>query len=137
MILEPVPGWTGTDFVWQPLSYMPNEFRGCLLVLQVRGLKKTFSKNLTKIICVNLKKYYLYTTKQNYLKMSNEIKIKTKSVKFLTSKVKGWLKLTDGSKTHFEVQNNGEWEQWGNSRENLCVSVPFIYELVDFYLNEN
>jgi len=66
-----------------------------------------------------------------------EIKIKSKSVKFLKSKVKGWLRLTDGSKTNFEVQENGEWEQWGNSRENLCVSVPFMYELVDFYLNEN
>jgi hypothetical protein len=97
---------------------------------------RTFNNILTKIICGNIKKYYLYTTKQNNLKM-NEIKIKSKSVKFLTSKVKGWLKLTDGSKTHFEVQNNGEWEQWGNSRENLCVSVPFMYELVDFYLNEN
>ena len=45
----------------------------------------------------------------------NDVKIKeTKS----TNKViKGWFKLTDGTKTHFEVDSNGEWNQWGKQSQ--------------------
>lgn len=59
--------------------------------------------------------------------------IKTKKVTFgKSNEVKGWFKLSDGSKTNFCISPNGEWEQWGNTRENLGASVLFIEELVNF-----
>ena len=48
--------------------------------------------------------------------------------------VSGWLKLRDGSKTQFSIDSDGQWEQWGNTRDNLCVSVPFVEQLRDFLL---
>jgi len=62
-----------------------------------------------------------------------QTQIKQKKVTFgKTNEVKGWFKLTDGTKTHFTISRDGEWEQWGNSRDNLGVSVPFIEELINF-----
>jgi hypothetical protein len=48
--------------------------------------------------------------------------------------VSGWFKLQDGSKTHFTIDRDGEWEQWGNTRDNLGVSVSFVEQLRDFLL---
>ena len=50
------------------------------------------------------------------------------------SEVSGWLKLRDGSKTHFIIGKDGEWEQWGNTNDNLCLSVSFVEQLRDFLL---
>jgi hypothetical protein len=62
-----------------------------------------------------------------------QTKIKSKKVTFGNSnEVKGWFKLSDGTKTQFTINKYGEWEQWGNSRDNLGVSVPFVEELVNF-----
>ena len=55
----------------------------------------------------------------------------TKIMKYSKS-IKGYFKLSDGTKTKFEIDKIGEWEQWGNSRDNLGVSVAFIEELVNF-----
>ena len=65
--------------------------------------------------------------------MTTNPNIKSKEVTFTNdNQVKGWLKLKDGTKTFFNIDNNGEWEQWGNTRDNLGVSVPFIEELINF-----
>ena len=65
--------------------------------------------------------------------MTTNSNIKSKEVTFTNdNQVKGWLKLKDGTKTFFNIDNNGEWEQWGNTRDNLGVSVAFIEELVNF-----
>lgn len=62
-----------------------------------------------------------------------QTQIKSKKVTFgPANQVKGWFKLSDGTKTNFTISSAGEWEQWGNTRENLGVSVPFIEELVNF-----
>ena len=55
----------------------------------------------------------------------------TKIMKYSKS-IKGYFRLSDGTKTKFEIDKIGEWEQWGNSRDNLGVSVPFIEELINF-----
>lgn len=45
--------------------------------------------------------------------------------------IKGVFTLNDKSKTQFQIdKTDGTWEQWGNFRENLCVSVPKIEALV-------
>jgi hypothetical protein len=65
--------------------------------------------------------------------MTTNSNIKSKEVTFTNdNQVKGWLKLKDGTKTFFNIDNNGEWEQWGNTRDNLCLTVPFMIQLVEF-----
>jgi hypothetical protein len=62
-----------------------------------------------------------------------QTQIKSKKVTFgKSNEVKGWFKLSDGTKTNFTISKHGEWEQWGNTRDNLGVSVPFIEELINF-----
>ena len=48
--------------------------------------------------------------------------------------VSGWLKLEDGTKTHFFIDKDGTWEQWGNTRDNLTKSIPFLHDLTTFLL---
>lgn len=43
--------------------------------------------------------------------------------------IKGTLQLKDGSKTQFEVDPQGEFKQWGNTPENLEVTIPLMVEL--------
>lgn len=59
--------------------------------------------------------------------------IKVKSTKFTNIKngIRGYFKLTDGSKTKFEIDNQGEWYQWGNTTDNLTLTVPKIYSIID------
>ena len=84
-----------------------------------------------------MKLYYLYTTKQTNI-MTTHPNIKSKEVTFTNdNQVKGWLKLKDGTKTFFNVDNNGEWEQWGNTRDNLCLTIPFMIQLVEFMFSND
>ena len=84
-----------------------------------------------------MKLYYLYTTKQTNI-MTTHPNIKKKEVTFTNdNQVKGWLKLKDGTKTFFNIDNNGEWEQWGNTRDNLCLTVPFMIQLVEFMISND
>jgi hypothetical protein len=80
--------------------------------------------------------YYLYTTKQSNI-MTTDSNIKSKKVTFGDNQVKGWLKLKDGTKTFFNIDNNGEWEQWGNSRDNLCLTVPFMLQISEFLISND
>jgi len=44
--------------------------------------------------------------------------ITTQKMNFIgNNEVKGWFKLTDGTKTNFHIQENGEVKQWGNSKQ--------------------
>lgn len=62
--------------------------------------------------------------------------IKTKKITYLKSgKIKGILKLSDRSTTKFEIEKSGEWNQWGNSTNNLFISVPLIEKLVENMYN--
>ena len=67
-----------------------------------------------------------------------QTQIKQKKVTFgKTNEVKGWFKLTDGTKTHFTISRDGEWEQWGNSRDNLCLTVPFMLQISEFLISND
>lgn len=55
--------------------------------------------------------------------------IKTTKITETKNKFKGSIKLSDGSVTKFEVIKGGDWNQWGNKAENLCVTVPLMEEL--------
>lgn len=49
---------------------------------------------------------------------------------------KGWVKLTDKSVTHFEVDSSGEYTQWGNTPENQLLSVPLMERLSQMIVSE-
>lgn len=55
--------------------------------------------------------------------------IKTTKITETKTKFKGYVKLSDGSTTKFEVIKGGDWNQWGNTTENLWVTVPLMEEL--------
>ena len=69
--------------------------------------------------------------------MTTDSNIKSKKVTFGDNQVKGWLKLKDGTKTFFNIDNNGEWEQWGNTKDNLCLSVPFMLQISEFLISND
>lgn len=74
---------------------------------------------------------------QNFITMittTNPIKTKKLVWGKKGKEVSGWLKLRDGSKTHFTIDKDGEWEQWGNTRDNLCLTVNFVENLRNFLL---
>jgi hypothetical protein len=58
-----------------------------------------------------------------------DVKIMSKKITYFKTKIKGTIKLSDGSTTKFEVIKGGEWSQWGNSTNNLCITVPLMEKL--------
>jgi hypothetical protein len=69
--------------------------------------------------------------------MTTHPNIKSEKVIFEGNKARGWLKLKDGTKTFFNIDNNGEWEQWGNTKDNLCLSVPFMLQISEFLISND
>lgn len=58
--------------------------------------------------------------------------IKSKTITKLKTKIKGKFILSDKSITKFEIdRKTGEWNQWGNSADNLCLSVQILEQLVE------
>ena len=55
--------------------------------------------------------------------------IKSKKITYLKTKIKGSIKLSDGSTTKFEIVRGGDWNQWGNSTSNLSLTVPLMEKL--------
>lgn len=56
--------------------------------------------------------------------------IKTKKITYLKNgKIKGVFNLSNKSTTKFEINKDGEWYQWGNTEDNLWISVPLVEEL--------
>lgn len=54
------------------------------------------------------------------------------------NKIKGTFYLSDKSKTTFEICTKGKiWEQWGNTTENLCLSVPLVEDMFNQKLTNN
>jgi hypothetical protein len=44
--------------------------------------------------------------------------------------IKGQFKLSDKTITKFEIEKkSGAWEQWGNSTNNLCITVECVNKL--------
>jgi hypothetical protein len=56
--------------------------------------------------------------------------IKSKTITYLKDgRIKGKVKLSDKSVTKFEIGKDGEWHQWGNTTDNLFVTVPLVEQL--------
>ena len=59
-------------------------------------------------------------------------KIKSKKITESKNFIKGYFLLTDKSKTKFEInKKTQEWNQWGNSTENLFLSVSRIENIIE------
>ena len=59
-------------------------------------------------------------------------KIKSKKITETKNFIKGYFLLTDKSKTKFEInKKTQEWNQWGNSNENLFLSVSRIENIIE------
>ena len=67
---------------------------------------------------------------------TNVMSVQIKKTKLAIGKftIKGEFTLTDKSKTKFIMsRKSGEWEQFGNSTDNLCVSVDAIENIKKEY----
>jgi len=65
-----------------------------------------------------------------------QVQIVKTSYKNLTNGMRGSFKLSDGTKTKFEVFENGEVKQSGTTEANLSVTFPYLIELVHFFTNQ-
>lgn len=53
----------------------------------------------------------------------------TESIKRTTNTIEGHFILNDRSKTQFCIDRTYGWKQWGNSKDNLYITVPRLEEL--------
>ncbi len=61
--------------------------------------------------------------------------ITTQKMNFVgNNEVKGWFKLTDGTKTNFHIQENGEVQQWGTS--NTDEVHPVVLGLLEMLFSQ-
>lgn len=58
-----------------------------------------------------------------------ENSITKKSVKFTDKGAKGYIKLNDGTKTNFIIDEDGEIKQWGNA-SNESITTPVITDIL-------
>ena len=66
--------------------------------------------------------------------MDNTLIIKTKKLNFgIGNEVSGWIKLTNGEKTTFKINNDGEVVQSGNKKE----IHPFILGLYEMLFSQD
>jgi len=61
--------------------------------------------------------------------MSHYVKSR-KITHYRNGKIKGTFTLSNKTKTHFEISKDGEWQQWGNTVNNLYMTVRAVEELV-------
>lgn len=65
--------------------------------------------------------------------MENTLQIKTKRLTFGNgNEVKGWFKLTNGEKTNFTINNDGEIQQTGT----LTEYHPFLLGLYEMLFSQ-
>ncbi len=50
------------------------------------------------------------------------------------NRIWGNFKLSDGSTTKFEMRKGESWFQWGNTTDNLCLTVDRVEELTNEWL---
>lgn len=65
------------------------------------------------------------------------VKVKEEIVHKNKSRIWGEFKLSDGTTTKFELRKGNAWFQWGNSTENLGLTVDRVNELTEEWLEEN
>lgn len=62
--------------------------------------------------------------------------ITRKKITETKNKIKGTFTLSDKSKTHFEIcLKEKNWYQWGNTTDNLCLSVPLVEDMFNKKIN--
>jgi hypothetical protein len=55
--------------------------------------------------------------------------ITKKSVKFTDKGAKGYIKLNDGTKTNFTIDEDGEIKQWGDASDE-SITTPVIMDIL-------
>lgn len=63
--------------------------------------------------------------------VTNNVKVKLTKLSKKGKEITGYFKLSDGTKTKFSIDKQGEWEQWGNTTDNLCLTVPNVQRMVN------
>jgi hypothetical protein len=63
--------------------------------------------------------------------------IKRTKITETKNKIKGVFYLTDKSKSNFEIcKKEKQWYQWGNTNDNLCLSVPLVEQMFNQKINQ-
>ena len=55
--------------------------------------------------------------------------VRSETVRRTRNTIKGHFNLSDGSKTQFSIDKEYGWEQWGNTKENLGITVDRLDRL--------
>jgi hypothetical protein len=65
------------------------------------------------------------------------VTVKTYAITYTKNGFKGCFKLSDGTKTKFDYDRKavGGWSQWGNSSDNLKLTVGRVEKLVEEFHN--
>ena len=58
------------------------------------------------------------------------------SVSRNSRRIWGYFKLSDGSKTQFEMKKGESWFQWGNTTDKLCETVDRVESLCNDWVLE-
>jgi hypothetical protein len=64
-----------------------------------------------------------------------EITVEGEDIKRSKNEITGTFELSDGTTTHFSIDLENGWSQWGNSTENLGLTVERVEELFNELLN--
>jgi hypothetical protein len=67
----------------------------------------------------------------------NMTKVRSEEIHKNKSRIWGEFKLSDKTTTKFEMRKGESWNQWGNSRENLGLTVDRVEEISNEWLEEN
>jgi len=57
--------------------------------------------------------------------------VRSETARRTRNTIKGHFNLSDGSKTQFSINKEYGWQQWGNRRENLGLTVDRVEQLTD------
>lgn len=61
--------------------------------------------------------------------------VKSETIKRTRNTIKGTFRLSDKSTTQFSIDREYGWSQWGNTKDNLYVTVDRIEELTQELLD--
>ena len=57
------------------------------------------------------------------------VRIISETTRRTKNTIKGKFRLSDKTTTQFEISRGEGWNQWGNSTDNLCLSVLRVEQL--------
>ena len=64
------------------------------------------------------------------------VHIKKETINQNNKRIWGSFKLSDNTTTKFECKKNESWFQWGNTTDNLCLTVEKVEKLVNKWLEK-